>query len=187
MSKLSIFRAALGVLLTGFGGVVTVEFVVLLTNFTDAPFEYWGFPVAAIASIAAFWLLFTFKNRESLGLKLGLIALLVSFPVFESIANVFFFDDVEPIRMIPFVDPIVMAFELLSKPELVNLSNAAYVAFPIFILLSTVVFLLPSSRKVSPEASCPSCSFPTKQTASFCGNCGADLQSKKASAAEGTP
>lgn len=187
MSKLSIFRVALGVLLTGFGVFVTVEFVALLTNFTDAPFEYWGFPVASIASIAAFWLLLTFRNRHGLGLKLGLIALLISFPVFESIANVFFFDDVEPIRMIPFVDPIVMAFELLSKPELVSLSNVAYAAFPILILISIVIFLIPLSKKLSHEPSCPSCSFPTKPTASFCGNCGADLQSKTASTGEDTP
>ena len=187
MSKFSIFIAVLGILLTGFGAVVTIEFVDTLSTFTDAPMEYWGFPVTAIASMAAFWLLFTFRNRHGLGVKLGLIALLVSFPVFESIANAFFFEDVESIRIIPFVGPIVNAFDLLSMPEFIDLSNVAFAAFPILILISIVIFLLPLSKKVTPEASCPSCSLPTKPTASFCGNCGADLQSKKASTAGDTP
>jgi hypothetical protein len=187
MSKFLIFIAVLGILLTGFGMLVTFEFVDTLSTITDAPLEYWGFPLTALATIVAFWLLVTGRNRQSLGVRLGLIALLLSFPVFESIANVFFFDDVEPIRMIPFVGPIVSAFDLLSMPEFIDLYTVAFAAFPILILISIVVFLIPSSKKASPERICPSCSFPAQPTDSFCGNCGAELESKTASPEEGTP
>jgi hypothetical protein len=176
MSKFSIFVAVLGILLTGFGGVVTFEFVETISKLTDAPVLSWGFPVTALTSIVAFWLLFSLSNRQSLGLKLGLIALLPSYQIFELISTAFFPYDVEPIRMIPFVGPIVDAFDLLSSPESLDLSNAAFTAFPILILISIVVFLIPSSKKVSPERICHSCSFPAKPVASFCGNCGAELE-----------
>jgi hypothetical protein len=181
LSPFSIPKAVLGAALTFFGLVVTFEFVDTLSTISDPPVEYWGFPVTALATIVAFWLLVTIRNRQSLALRLGLIALLLSFPVFESIANVFFFDDVNPIRIIPFVGPIVNAFDLLSMPEFIDLYNVAFAAFPILILISIVVFLIPSSKKVSPERICHSCSFPAKASASFCGNCGAELESKTAS------
>ena len=176
-SPLTVTLVAVGILLTFFGGVVTFEFIDTLTTIGNPPLEYWGFPLTAVGSIAGYWVLFASRNNPNLKLRIGLLILLLGSPIFDSFATAFFFEESELIRTIPFLGPIVNAFDLLSMPEFVDLYNVSFAAFPLFILVGLILFIVKSTQKRTSGQSCPNCGSPVKTTAAFCGTCGEKIGS----------